>query len=164
MRSHPTLNQTGELKAAYWRTRMWTSSSWKVAPSSGVRKYPWARPQSRMVSATRHTSWRTPVSRSEVPSLPWRYLLATMLVAVMDQSLGTSTSFCSKMTLPCASVIWAVRRSHSTSSYGETPGLVKKRRKDRPGAFFLDVDWAGVVEAAADWLTVLSSGITGSPN
>src|SRR5438876_3495699 len=27
MRSHPTLNQTGLLKAAYWRTRMWTSSS-----------------------------------------------------------------------------------------------------------------------------------------
>src|SRR5580658_5808083 len=27
MRSQPTLNQTGELKAAYWRTRMWTSSS-----------------------------------------------------------------------------------------------------------------------------------------
>ena len=38
MRSHPTLNQTGELKAAYWRTRMCTSSSWKVAPSSGVLK------------------------------------------------------------------------------------------------------------------------------
>src|SRR6202165_5737356 len=38
MRSHPTLNQTGELKAAYWRTRMWTSSSWKVAPSSAVLK------------------------------------------------------------------------------------------------------------------------------
>src|SRR5271165_3110217 len=38
MRSHPTLNQTGELKAAYWRTRMWTSSSWKVAPSSGLLK------------------------------------------------------------------------------------------------------------------------------
>ena len=31
MRSHPTLNQTGELKAAFWRTRMWTSSSWKMA-------------------------------------------------------------------------------------------------------------------------------------
>src|SRR5215471_12027179 len=27
MRSHPTLNQTGELKAAYWRTRRCTSSS-----------------------------------------------------------------------------------------------------------------------------------------
>src|SRR3984957_8357840 len=38
MRSQPTLNQTGELKAAYWRTRMCTSSSWKVAPSSGVLK------------------------------------------------------------------------------------------------------------------------------
>ena len=36
---------------------------------------------------------------------PCRYLLATMLVAVMDQSLGTSTSFCSKITLPWASVI-----------------------------------------------------------
>ncbi len=29
-----------------------------------------------MVSATRETSWRTPVSRSGVPSLPCRYLLA----------------------------------------------------------------------------------------
>src|SRR5579862_2164880 len=27
MRSQPTLNQTGELKAAYWRIRMWVSSS-----------------------------------------------------------------------------------------------------------------------------------------
>src|SRR5580700_2307985 len=89
MRSHPTLNQTGELNAAYWRTRMCTSSSWKVAPSSGVLKYPWARPQSRMVSATRPTSCRTPVSRSGVPILPCRYLDATILVAVMDQSLGT---------------------------------------------------------------------------
>src|ERR1700683_5323582 len=30
MRSHPTLNKTGELKAAYWRTRWWTGSSWRV--------------------------------------------------------------------------------------------------------------------------------------
>src|SRR6202034_3180784 len=75
IRSHPTLNQTGELKAAYWRTRMCTSSSWNVAPSSAVLKYPCAIPQSRMVSATRVTSWRTPVSRSLVPSLPCRYLL-----------------------------------------------------------------------------------------
>src|SRR3954468_1448109 len=36
MRSHPTLNQTGELKATYWRIRMCKCSSWKVAPSSGV--------------------------------------------------------------------------------------------------------------------------------
>src|SRR5579859_855436 len=114
-----------------------------------------------MVSATRETSWRTPVSRSGVPILPCRYLLATMLVAVMDQSLGTSTFFCSKITLPCASVIWARRRSHSTSSYGETPGLVKKRRKERPGAFFLEMEAFG--EAVAVSLTVLISGIKGSP-
>ena len=73
-------------------------------------------PQSRMVSATRETSWRTPVSRSEVPSVPWRYFEATMLVAVTDQSLGTSTSFCSKMELPLESVMEAVRNSHSISS------------------------------------------------
>ena len=73
-------------------------------------------PQSRMVSATRVTSARTPDSRSGVPMVPCRYLLATMLVAVIDQSLGTSTSFCSKMTPPCESVIDAVRSSHSISS------------------------------------------------
>src|ERR1043165_2167905 len=48
MRSHPTLNQTGELKAAYWRTRMCASSTWIIAPSSGVLKYPCANPQPRM--------------------------------------------------------------------------------------------------------------------
>src|SRR5512142_433577 len=38
MRSQPTLNHTGELKAAIWRSRMCTSSSWKTAASSEVRK------------------------------------------------------------------------------------------------------------------------------
>src|ERR1700719_906649 len=51
-----------------------------------------------MVSATRVISWRTPVSRSGLPTLPCRYFEATMLVAVMDQSLGTSTSLCSEIT------------------------------------------------------------------
>ena len=73
-------------------------------------------PQSRMVSATRLTSWRTPVSRSGVPSFPCRYFEATMLVAVIDQSAGVSTSFCSKMMLPLVSVMAAVRRSHWSSS------------------------------------------------
>ena len=82
----------------------------------GGRKYPPLMPQSRMVSATRETSWRTPVSRSGVSMVPCRYLLATMLVAVIDQSLGVSTSFCSKITPPWASVIWARRSSHSISS------------------------------------------------
>src|ERR671923_2248565 len=31
--STPTLNQTGELKAAFWLTRMWLSSAWKASPS-----------------------------------------------------------------------------------------------------------------------------------
>jgi hypothetical protein len=39
-----------------------------------------------------------------------------MLVAVIDQSFGTSTSFCSKITLPAVSAICATRFSHSTSS------------------------------------------------
>ena len=36
--SKPTLNQTGELKAASWCNRMWVSSSSKVAASSSVAK------------------------------------------------------------------------------------------------------------------------------
>ena len=39
-----------------------------------------------------------------------------MFVAVIDQSIGTSTSFCSKIVLPLLSVIDAVRNSHCTSS------------------------------------------------
>src|SRR5882724_5574163 len=108
-----------------------------------------------MVSATRVISWRTPVSRSVVPRVPWRYLLATMFVAVIDQSLGTSTSFCSKMELPLESVMDAVRSSHSTSSYGETSGLVNRRRKVRPVAFFFD-GVAAVVEVA-------SAAVVGAP-
>src|SRR5439155_24460165 len=38
--SKPTLNQTGELKAAIWWRRMWASSASKASPSSGVAKYP----------------------------------------------------------------------------------------------------------------------------
>src|ERR1700690_1342307 len=160
MRSHPTLNQTGELKAAYWRMRRCTSSPWNVEPSSGVRKWPCGLPQSRMVSATRATSWRTPVSGCAVPTSPCKYLDATMLVAVTDQSLGTSTSFCSKMIPPFESVIWARRYSHSTSSYGEIPALVKKRRMVRPVAFCLGVVGAAVAAAVVGvwvWISAMVS-------
>src|SRR6266851_3574808 len=67
-----------------------------------------------------------------------------MLVAVRDQSLGTSTSFCSKMIPPFESVICARRFSHSTSSYGELPALVKKRRMVRPVAFCFGAAGAAV--------------------
>src|SRR5262249_24156320 len=85
-----------------------------------------------MVVATRPTNWRTLVSRSGVPLLPWKYLEATMLVAVIDQFFGTSTFFCSKITSPDSLVIAAVRYSHSTASYGETPSRVKYRRNSNP--------------------------------
>ena len=45
-------------------------------------------PQSRIDSATRVISARTPDSRSAVPISPCRYFDATMLVAVIDQSAG----------------------------------------------------------------------------
>ncbi len=38
MRSQPTLNHTGELKAAYCRSSRKVSSSKKMVPSTGVRK------------------------------------------------------------------------------------------------------------------------------
>src|SRR5215470_7292533 len=85
-----------------------------------------------MVVATRPTSWRTLVSRSGVPRLPWKYLEATIFVAVIDQVLGTSTFFCSKMISPDSLVIAAVRYSHSTLSYGEIPSRVKYRRNSTP--------------------------------
>src|SRR5882724_8307352 len=36
--SMPTLNQTGELKQAYWWRRMWVSSAWKVSASAALAK------------------------------------------------------------------------------------------------------------------------------
>ena len=36
--SKPTLNQTGELNAAIWCSRMWVSSASKVSASSAVAK------------------------------------------------------------------------------------------------------------------------------
>src|SRR5512132_642016 len=36
--STPTLNQTGELKAAFWLTSRWVSSAWKDSASESVAK------------------------------------------------------------------------------------------------------------------------------
>ena len=67
-----------------------------------------------------------------VPGFPWKYLLATMLVAVCDQPLGTSTFSCLKIVVPFSLPINAVRFSHSTLSNGEIFPSVKKRSKKRP--------------------------------
>src|SRR5437879_5021338 len=70
-----------------------------------------------------------------------------MLVAVMDQSLATSTFFCSKIDLPVASVMDAVRSSHSTWSKAGWLGFVNRRLKVRPGADFFSVVLGAVVGA-----------------
>src|SRR5213080_3058647 len=93
-----------------------------------------------MVSTTRCTNCATLVSRSGDPSLPWKYLLATMLVAVCDQSTGTSMSRCSKITEPLSLPIDAVRVSHWISSYGVFPAsslVVKYRGNEIPVLVFL---------------------------
>ena len=79
-----------------------------------------------MVSATRSITWRSDRSRCGVPSVPRKYFWATMLVAFSDQVTGNSTSNCSKATAPSFQLVMrASRRSHTTSSYGCTPAVVK---------------------------------------
>ena len=124
--SKPTLNQTGELKAAIWCSRTCVSSSSKASPSSTVAKYPRARPQSAIVPATREIICLTERSRTGEPSCPRKYFWATMFVAFCDHEAGNSTSACSKETLSP----WpmrASRSSHSTWSNGCTPACVKRR-------------------------------------
>src|SRR5947209_3731457 len=92
----PTLNHTGELKAAIWFTRRCVSSSAKICASCSEAKYVFFRPQPEMVSTTRATSCRTEDSRWGVPRVPRKYFCATMFVAFCDHERGNSTSRCSK--------------------------------------------------------------------
>ena len=78
-----------------------------------------------MVSTTRQISWRTERSRSGVPTMPRKYFWTTTLVAICDQLVGTSTSFCSKKPLPSSPVMAAVRSSHSTPAKPSSPAAVK---------------------------------------
>ncbi len=115
--STPTLNHTGELKAAFWCSRRWVSSSAKTSASSSRLKYPSLTPQPLMVSTTRPMSWRTEDSRWGVPRGPRKYFCATMFVAFCDQVDGNSTPRCSKALPPVFRLgITASRVSHSTSS------------------------------------------------
>src|SRR6266568_1488433 len=85
-----------------------------------------------MVFTTRLMSCRTDPSRPGVPGFPLKYLLVTMLVAVCDQLLGTSTSSWRKIVTPFSLPISAVRFSHSTASNGDFFPSVKYRSKTRP--------------------------------
>jgi hypothetical protein len=83
-------------------------------------------PQPVMVSATRSIICRTECSRSGVPSVPRKYFWLTIWVAIIDQLLGNSTPRCSKEVVPSRQLVRiASRSSHSSSSYGWTPGRVK---------------------------------------
>ena len=128
----PTLNHTGELKLIFCSTSRWVSSSRKASRDGMSAKYPHSSPQRTMVFTTRPISCRTDPSRWAVPGFPWKYLLATMLVAVCDQLFGTSTSSCRKIVTPFSFPINAVRFSHSTASKGDFFPSAKYRWKLRP--------------------------------
>ncbi len=61
-------------------------------------------------------SWRTLFSRSGVLRWPRKYLLTTTFVASWLHDAGTSTSFCSKTSLPDSLPMAAVRISQVISS------------------------------------------------
>ncbi len=100
-------------------------------------------PQSAIVSATRSIICLTECSRCGVPMWPRKYFDAVTFVARADQAFGNSRFFCSKTTLPCSLVIVASLVSHSTVSYGWTPGRVKRRSMLRPFQVFVapSVSW-----------------------
>jgi hypothetical protein len=109
------LNQTGELNAASWLTRIAFSSASNVAASSSVAKYPPSRPHVPTVVTMRPIICLTERSRSGLDMRPRKYFCATMFVAVCDQNRGNSTFFCSNAG-PFLPGMWASRISHSTSS------------------------------------------------
>src|SRR6516165_2893816 len=101
----PTLNHTGELKLIFCSTSKWVSSSLNASRDAASAKYPPSSPQRTMAFATRLINCRTELSLSGVAGFPWKYLLHTMLVAVCDQFLGTSTSSWRKMVTPFSLLI-----------------------------------------------------------
>src|SRR5688572_10801314 len=96
----PTLNHTGELKAAFWFTSRWLSSSANTRASSSLAKYASFLPQFVMESTILPTRWRTLHSRCGVPRCPRKYFCETMFVAFCDQVTGNSTSRCSNALPP----------------------------------------------------------------
>src|ERR671933_2371759 len=78
-------------------------------------------------------SWRKLLSRCGLPTAPRKYLVVTMLVALMLHSAGNSTPRCSKLIEPSRQLVMTTsRRSQVTSSYGCTPAVVKTRLTFRP--------------------------------
>jgi hypothetical protein len=76
------------------------------------------------VSTTRPIICLTLRSRSGELRRPRKYFCATIFVAVCDQKRGNSTPFCSNAGLSLPGMK-ASRVSHSISSKGSRPGIVK---------------------------------------
>src|SRR3954452_16639638 len=73
------------------------------------------------------------LSRWGLPTAPRKYLVVTMLVALMLHSAGNSTPRYSKLMEPSRQLVMTTsRRSQVTSSYGCTPAVVKTRLILRP--------------------------------
>ena len=82
-----------------------------------------------------------------------------MFVAVCDQNLGNSTSFWSKTGLSLPGMK-ASRSSHSTSSNGSRPGIVKKRSTPTLGGLVDDGVHdlvGGVLETVDAFVDAISS-------
>ena len=129
--SKPTLNQTGELKEAYWLTRIAFSSASNVSASSSVGEVA-ARPApaaDRVDDAADHlldaalALGRAHAGRGSTSARRCSSPSAT-------RSVGNSTFLCSKAG-PSLPGMRASRSSHSISSNGSRPGIVKKR-PERP--------------------------------
>src|ERR1019366_8057763 len=90
-----------------------------------------------------------------------------MLVAVCDQSFGTSTLRCSKITLPLSLWMEAVRISHSTSSKGCPPALVNIRLTLIPRLVAVSApgpqDWTSIETASRSDIVVRLQRNVGLP-
>ena len=95
----PMLNQTGELKAAFWWTMRCFSSSLNLGLLVVLEVAVLQAPDV-MVSTTRSMTWRSEYSRSGVPSGAPEVLLGQDVGGVELQVSGTSTSSCSKAIEP----------------------------------------------------------------
>ena len=114
-----------------------------------------------MVSATREIICLTLVSRPGVPSFPRKYLLTTTFVAICDQNVGISQSFCSKTVSPFSLPMAAVRVSQVTSSNGCTPSCVNLRSTWMPP---LSISTLVLTRACSDPLRAVRDVPTAAPS
>ena len=129
--STPTLNQTGELKEAFWLTSRWVSSLAKISASFGEAKYP--------ASALAGDGVHDPADELLDAGIPARRIReAVEILGGDDVGRGQGPVGRNLHPLlfedhfPCWLVMRASRRSHDSSSNGCTCSREKKRRNVNP--------------------------------